>query len=261
VKLLLPLLLLAFAAAAGSADQSRVDLDLRPRRVGLDMLFDGAQLRVEAEAAGSYTGGAVTVVGDEEALELRMKGRVWGVLWMSVADVRLQHVPSTYLLSTSDRLASLAPPAVLEGLGVGYPAVASRAVLSSEVPLERSALLDELVKLKQGDGLFAVSEGDLTLEALPGGKVRFATTVGLPARLGPGAYEVRLYGFEGGDGSRRGRLLATDDLIVRQVGLAAVISSLARESGLLYGVIAVAVAIAVGLLTGYLFGRGAKGGH
>jgi len=48
---------------------------------------------------------------------------------------------------------------------------------------------------------------------------------------------------------------------VRQGGVPAFIADLAAEHGRVYGVLAVAVAVGVGLLTGVVFGVGSRGGH
>ena len=52
----------------------------------------------------------------------------------------------------------------------------------------------------------------------------------------------------------------TDHLKVDEVGLPALLSALAFEHGGLYGILASLIAIAAGLLMGFLF-RGSKGVH
>jgi len=102
-----------------------------------------------------------------------------------------------------------------------------------------------------------VSEGDLRLEQGPDGAARFSCTVHLPALAPEGDYRFRLIGFREG----RGEILAEKMLRLHEVGTVASMKSLAREHGLLYGIVAVATALAAGLLTGFLFDLGSKGSH
>jgi hypothetical protein len=72
-----------------------------------------------------------------------------------------------------------------------------------------------------------------------------------------GEYQVRLFGFRAG----RGELLRAERLSVAPVGLTARVSTLAQSHGLLYGIVAVVIALGVGLLTGLAFGLVSKEGH
>jgi hypothetical protein len=59
-----------------------------------------------------------------------------------------------------------------------------------------------------------------------------------------------------------GRVLKTDErqLKIKEIGLPAMISALAFDHAILYGILATLIALGAGLLTGFVF-KGAKGGH
>jgi len=234
-----------------SATWVRID----PAEIVLDMFYGGTTVHVKGGVPAGYDV-AVDCVGKKDTVELKKKGKVFGILWMNVGDVDFRNVPSIYLLSTSGKLDTLAPPTTLEQLGVGYRALESGSCdsLQSE---EKHRLFRELLKLKESEKLYAFNEAGVQLEPGENETVHLSARFFLPPKAPAGEYEVRLFGFKEG----QGRLLRTERLRLRRVGVTAFIFSLAQRYGLLYGVLAVVVALVVGLLTGFVFGLGSKNGH
>jgi hypothetical protein len=239
------------ATGPGTGGRMRVD----PAEIKLGMFYGGAVVRVEAAVPAGFEA-AVVCAGKEGRLELKKKGKVWGILWMNVGEVIFENVPSVYVLSTSEKLADLAEPSVLEDLGVGYPALESRA-LPSPGGSKDNELFGELLKLKESEQLFSIEEGGVELEPGPGETFHVSARCFLPAKTPVGEIAVRLYGFSG----HRGKLLDSARLRLSFGGATAFISSLAGRHGILYGILAVVIAIVVGLVTGFVFGLGSKQGH
>jgi len=239
---------------AGAERESETGMRLEPRDIRAGLFFDGASVRVDAPVPpGSEV--AVVCTGKGERLELEKKGKALGVLWMSVGDVAFEDVPGVYQLSTSKRLGSFAGPDVQERFGLGYAALEAKAVRNPGDE-EQRRLFAELIKLKESEGLYSIAEGSLELR-VGSSSARVSGRFRLPAKTPPGDYEVRLIGFKDGKAEQ----LGCERLCIRQVGMTAFIASLARRHGFLYGVFAVIIALGVGLLTGILFGLGAKRGH
>ncbi|MEJ2719574.1 MAG: TIGR02186 family protein, partial [bacterium] len=117
--------------------------------------------------------------------------------------------------------------------------------------LKSPKIFDEFVKLKETEKLYRVDPGKLDLSHSPGGPTVARGTFTIPSRIAPGAYEVRLSVL------RDGRLLETRTaaFTVRVVGLPALLSGLAHRHGGLYGLLAVAVAVVFGYVTGVVFRR------
>jgi uncharacterized protein (TIGR02186 family) len=230
----------------------RAVIQLVPEKIEASLFFNGAKVEVEGTVLPGYEV-AILCRGEAGPLALRRKGKVWGVLWMSVGDVAFDHIPSLYLLSTSAPLASLAPPAVLEQFGVGYPALARRAGRDGN----QENVFRELVKVKEKEGIFAVHEGAVQLLPGAGGIRQVRAACVLPSTVPMGGYEVQLFGFK--DGS--GELLCSRSMEVKQVGVAQFMSSLVVSRPLLHGFFAVIVAVAAGLLTGFVFGGASKKAH
>jgi uncharacterized protein (TIGR02186 family) len=239
---------------AGPERPSETEIRLEPREIAAGLFYDGASVQVDATVPLGRDV-AVVCAGKGERLELEKKGKALGVLWMSVGDVAFESVPSVYQLITSKRLGDLAGRDVQERLGLGYGALEAKAI-RDRGDEEQRRLFGELIKLKESEGLYSITEGTLELRARSS-SARVSGRFRLPAKTPPGDYEVRLIGFKDGKAER----LGCEPLRLRQVGMTAFISSLARQHGFIYGVFAVLIALGVGLLTGLLFGLGSKRGH
>jgi len=233
--------------AGGQAADGEVSVE--PSRIGVGLFYGGATPRVHATVpAGSQV--AIRLVGKRERLELKTKGKVWGVLWMNVGEVALDSVPAAYLLATSVPLAELAPDAERSRLDLGYDALARHAGPAADA-------FGQFVKLKEREGVYRVDEGAVQLEPSDGQRANVSATIVLPARTPVGDYTVEVIAFEQG----RGHSLGTASLRLEQAGLVRALRLLAVDHGLLYGFSAVLVAIVAGVLTGLVFGRKAGGPH
>jgi len=230
--------------------RARGAMAVEPSEVLAGMFYDGATVHVSAVVPRD-AGVAMLCRGEEHPLILRKRGRVLGLLWMNVGDVSFRSVPEVYLLNTSSPLGNLRPAP--HELSVGFEALARGCGSESVDP----PLFDELVRLKQGDGLWGTAEGAVHVQPAEEDMALATTDFRLPATAEPGVYRILLYTFRDG----REELTGSADLRVRRVGLSAFIADLAVRHGTLYGIMAALVAVAVGLLTGLFFGLGSKHGH
>jgi len=229
----------------GSGPESAT-LTVEPARVEIGLLYSGADLTVSAEAEpGDEV--AVLVSGPPSELVMREQARRWGLLWAPAGEVTFEEVPSLYLLQTTVEPEKLAPAPVLEKLGIGYASLHTR--LGEE---RRHDLVRELIVLKESEGLFSSTVAKDDGQA--GGGAAYRTVVHVPARAPAGTYSVQLCTF------REGHLVSRADgfFELEQAGFVAFVSSLAQSHGLAYGVFAVVVAVASGLMVGFLFGSTRK---
>ena len=254
--LLSAVLQVAASAPAVSAPrpESIISMRIDPTVIGVDLFYKGASVHVEGMLPAGYDA-AILCRGQEGAVELKRKGRAAGFLWMNVADVVFEDVPFVYILRTSSALAKLAPAPALEELGVGYPALESRTLRSPARTVEAGDFR-EFLKLKESERLYSYEAGGVKFEPGSDGAMHVSAECWLPTQAPWGEYEVRLFGFKSG----MGELLRAERLHVAPVGVAARISTLARDHGLLYGILAVVIALGVGLMTGFAFGLVSKKG-
>jgi len=228
------------------------DLNVSPEVVEIGAFFQGQAITV----TGGIPAGAqavVEVLGPAAPEKLMRKGRRGG-LWMNVGEVEVKGAPSLYLAqSTSPSLlASAAPEA-----SCGYPALKRQIVFSGQIAgQEQEELLAQFLKLKESEGLYGAMSAPLQVSPASGGASMVQGTFQLPTYVKPGAYQVCLSVIDRGQVTAR----RCTELKVTMVGLPALFHSLAYEHGGLYGILAVILAIATGLIMGFLF-KERGGGH
>jgi uncharacterized protein (TIGR02186 family) len=234
----------------------RADSPLRlgSQTVSLGMFFNGSTVHARGTVQAGYQL-AVVCTGPKRELKLKPKERVLGLLWLTRGEVTFARVPALYIVNSSTELDQLAPQSTLDRLGVGFSALKADATDTTPRDQRASELFAELLRLMEREKLFAVDQHGVRFGQPQAGLVDWSADIRLPPKLLPGEYEVKLYAFRAGNGE-----LMDDQLLhVRQVGAVAAISAFARNWGLLYGIAAVLIALAAGLLTGMAFGRRSKG--
>jgi uncharacterized protein (TIGR02186 family) len=237
------------AETAGAASGS-LSLTVEPERVAIGLFYSGVDLAITAETEPGCEV-AVVVSGPSSELVLRQQERRWGLLWAPGREVVFEDVPGLYLVQSTVEPEKLAPARVLEELGIGYASL--RARLGSEA---RGDLVRELIALKEAEGLFSstVRRPNPRDGQPPAGVSPYRTVVHVPAQASPSTYSVRVCAFRDGHLASR----ADGSFALDQAGSVGFVSSLARSHGLAYGVFAVVVAVAAGLLVGFLFGSTRK---
>lgn len=221
-----------------------------PNGLRITASFRGATLGVAAEVPAE-AGAAVEISGVTHTQRLLVKGRRGG-LWMNVGEVRVEGAPSLYLVMTTK---NGAPSLSETPSSIGYGALAGTVEFFDAAACNgKTFLFRQLVKLKEREGLYGVFPGALKVKSLPNGREEVEGHVALPGNIAPGDYRIVLSVFN------HGKLLEqrTTELSVQMAGLTAILVSLAHQRALLYGLLAVAIAIATGFAMGFVFkGKGA----
>jgi len=227
-------------------------LNVAPDRVEIGTFYRGCRVAVSAVIpAGAEA--VVEVVGQATTQKLLRKGRRGG-LWMNVGETEVTGAPSMYLvMSTSSELLSGSASNSVWGYGALAQQVRFTGKLSDE---EHAGLLKEFIKLKESEKLFGVFPGALSLSPATGGSCVVEGAFALPSTVKPDTYKVSLCVVRDGTIMARG----DTELTVAMVGFPAVLSNLAWNHGIIYGTVAVLIAIFTGFVMGYVFKKGA-GGH
>jgi uncharacterized protein (TIGR02186 family) len=241
------LLLLASTAPARGAGQSD-PVQVEPENVRVGIFYSGRNIRVRAWTPASE-GIVMRLTGPEEPLVLKKKGRKFGVLWMNVGEVHYEAVPTLYLLRSTRPLDELAAPETLTRLKLGFNALRDRIPAGSKDGARE--LFGELIKLKQQDHLFSSEVAGVELDPAGPGRQEAIGQFSLPAKTPVGDYTVDVFSFREGEGE----LIGTATVHLERTSTVSFIASLAANHGLLYGCLAVAVAVLAGLFTGFIFRR------
>jgi hypothetical protein len=251
ILLVLGVILILGVSCASGADNPGDMFTVRPETISIGSFFSG-QLLTVAAAVPNGSEVALRLVGPPENLVVMKKSRVAG-LWMNGEEISFRNLPTTYLLWTSQRTA-------LPGDGDDAAAQLYRSELAGclqdRTRDETSFLLGELVKLKEADNLYQISQGDIRIRRMPEGSWdQVEAFLPVPAKIHPGDYRLDLITLKEG----KKNLLHSTTIGVKLVGFPAVVADMATRSGLLYGVISVFIAMISGLLVGFVFRS--KRGH
>lgn len=227
-----------------------------PNLIAIGTFFNGTQLTVSGKI-GVENDIVVIVSGKQEELTLKKKGKALGLLWMNLGDVYFKKIPSLYILySSKGETESVASePKIWKKLGIGFE------YLKKEMEIEapqanRDDLANEFLKLKQKQGLYASHPGEISFGQNSENEKSFTVNIWIPPRIATGEYQVNVVEIH------HGQILDTsrNQLDVKEEGVPLMLSSMAFNHSLLYGFLAVLIAVAAGLAMDFFFGTGKGGG-
>lgn len=235
---------------------SMVSTKKEPYQLAIGTFFNGTHLTVSGDI-GVENDVAVIIQGKQKDLTLKKKGKALGLLWMNMGDVHFKNVPDIYILYSSKKNAESGDveSKAWDRLGIGFDAL--KREMEIEGPsAEKDKLADEFLKLKQSHGLYASHFGEISSEQKNENEKSFVVNVWIPPRIPTGVYQVKI--LEIHDGVIVDNLKSR--LEVKQEGVPLMLSKLAFGHSLLYGFLAVFIAVAAGLVMDFFFGTGKDGG-
>ncbi len=233
------------------ASEEPLLMELAVKTIQISTFYNGTTL----EVTGSLPEGADVVLqvsGPKKDVHLKEKGKVAGFLWMNKTDVSLENTPAVYMVYTP---AGPVDTFVNPELGIGYKALLADIAISPE-SADKPFIFGEYVKLMEKSGVYAVNEAAVTYGEPNDGVKGFAVTLTIPSKMSAGDYTVEAIALK--DGAAISKV--QENLTLELSGLPATISKMAYGSPLLFGIMAVFIALATGLIIGVIF-RGGGGAH
>lgn len=219
-------------------------INLAADHVDISIGFNGADLTLFG--VKSQPGNiAVVVRGPEQVTVVRRKSRALGI-WMNTAAVEFLDVPVYYDFAVSVNERDLAAPDVLRKYHIGLDALDIR-VEKNEDTQTLDSFREALVRNRQAGGHFPLSPKPVTFISDDFFRVDFH----VPADVPTGTYLVDTLLFKDGKviDKRETRLR------VAQVGFSADVHNFAYQSGFLYGLLAVGLALIFGAAAHLFFRR------
>jgi len=240
----------ALAGASRAAEEPLL-MELAASTIKISTFYNGTTL----EVTGSVPEDAdivLQVCGPKHDVHLKEKGKVAGFLWMNKTDVSLENAPAVYMVYTpaGPKNNFLSPE-----LGLGYRALLKDITIQPESE-DKAFIFGEYVKLMEESGVYAVHEEAVTYGPASEGVKGFSATLNIPPKMSKGNYTVEAIEIK--DGKAVDRI--QENLTLEFSGLPATISKLAYGSPLLFGFMAVFIALGTGLIIGVIF-RGGGGAH
>ncbi len=221
------------------------NISIKPNPVIISATYHGTSLNVEGKLLKDMEL-IIKVIGQKKDTVFKRKGKVWGLLWMNTEDVVFKNLPGLYLVYAGNVKSPLLNK-------IGFDMLKTQ--VQVEPARDRDFLFRELLKLKQKEGLYAIKEKVISYKDVGDNIKAFSCRVSLPSKLKPGLYTVEILGIKENKIVER----HTYELKAQLKGLPKLISFFAFQHGTIYGIAAVLIAIAAGLIIGSIFKGG--GGH
>ena len=237
---LLLALLLALAATLLRAEE--IVPGLSSNRVAIDATFDGSDILIfgavkrdaPAPEDASPLGVIITVSGPPRTLTVREAERRMGI-WINAGAVRVDAAPSFYAVATTRPLSEV----LSDTEDLRHSITIARAIraVGNDVG-NRDDYLDAFVRLMREGGNYLRLEGRVTFPE----QTLFRTQIQLPANLIEGNYATRIFL------TRDGQVVDSFEttIFVRKTGIERWLYVLSQRQPLLYGLLALSIAIAAG---------------
>lgn len=243
--------------AARAVPPETVEADVSTRSLAVTSAFSGSQVVVfgtvlnsQQETAESGLYDVVVVVeGATSPGVVRSKSSVGGI-WLNTRSLKFDRIPSYYAIVSTRPLDEVADEAVLAQNLIGFDRIRFEGALGSGTGLsdaDRTAFRNAIVRLKRKEGLYFTEDYGVAFI----GKSLFRSTVTLPANVKVGPVTARVMLFK--DGEKLSEMSAR--VVLARQGLEHYIYGFAFSYPLMYGLLAVAIAVSAGFAASLAFGR------
>jgi uncharacterized protein (TIGR02186 family) len=190
-----------------------------------------------------------------EEVKLSMKGR-FGPFWMTVKQYDVTDAPFMYKLHSTKPVDQIVSPELARELELGYVAVRQKMKLhlsrGEAAPDDEEKIFKGLVKIKEEAILYNIVSDPKRLEIAEGRLYKHYFR--FPPAATEGRYVVESFAFVKGQLVGYGK----DVIAIKKVGIESWMTSVSQDHPVAFGIMAVVIAMGVGLLVGMIF---KKGGH
>lgn len=219
--------------------------------INVDFFYHGGTVSVRG-ISDPGTDLIIKIASPEAHQALKQKGKVGGLLWMNVGELKFEKVPNFYSLHTSRKLEDMLDQAEIEKYVIGYSALEKHASISPVASQEeKDRWFNEFLKFKQASNLYTTSSGKISTTTKDG-KQNYYILTEWPYQAAPGDYIVTVYAVK----DRKVVEKAETKVQVQQVGTIKTLAGMAKNQGALYGLLSVLAALGAGFGVGMVFRKG-----
>ena len=203
---------------------------------GSQVLVYGAVKRDAPEPSGSSLEIVVTVEGPSGPVTVRRKSRRYGI-WMNTAAATITRAPTFYAIASSAPLEQALSATDNLRYQITIPR-AIRAVGVASAVSDAPDFLNALIRLRAAEGRYDIAEDKVEVVE----ETLFRADFDLPADLVEGDYRVRMFL------TRNGAVVDQHEETIRvtKAGLERWINALSKDQPLVYGLLALALAVLAG---------------
>ncbi len=237
---------------AAAQTKPSVQIGLSNETVGITSSFDGTEIVVfgsiengekERLKNGKYDL-VISLEGPTDFTTVRRKEHKFGI-WVNGLSEQFSDVPSSYTMAATRPVDQISDAENLKILEVGLDNLNLVPVGKKLTAEQTKVFRDSLVRLKISKGLYLVDIGGIEFLT----PTLFKATLTVPANVPIGRHLAHAYLFDGG------KFIASQftTLEVRKKGFEQQAYDLAHNHGLIYGILAVLIAMFTGWFASFIF--------
>jgi uncharacterized protein (TIGR02186 family) len=219
--------------------------------INIDFFYHGSSVSIRG-VSDPGTDLIIKIASPEGHQALKKRGKVAGLLWMNVGELKFENVPNLYSLHSTKKLEDILTPEETEKYVLGYPALEKHVAIS---PLstreEKDRWFNEFLKYKQASNLYTTDYGKV-LTTMQDGKQQYYILTPWPYQAAPGEYIVTVYAVK----DKKIIETAETRVQVQQVGTVKTLATMAKNKGALYGILSILAALGAGFGVGMVFRKG-----
>ncbi len=220
--------------------------------ITIDFFYHGSTVSVRGESDPDVDL-VIKITSPEEHQVLKKKGKVGGVLWMNVGQLKFEHTPNFYAVHSTRKLDNILSTGERERYVIGYQALQKHVeVLPVASDQEKAQWFDEFIKYKEESQVYASSSGKIEITKNTDGRQEYYILTDWPYQAAPGDYLVTVYAVKDGKVVER----AESKVNVEQVGIVKALATMARDNAMFYGILSVGIALGAGFGVGLVFRKG-----
>lgn len=252
--IILQVLIVSFLLLSVNPASARLTAKANHDHITVDFFYHGSTVSVRG-ISDPDTDLIIKITSDEGHQTLREKGKVGGLLWMNVGELKIEHVPNVYFLHSTKNIEDILTQAQINKYVIGYSSLERHTEMNVSDEGEKSKWFNEFVKFKESSNLYATTSGKISLTEKDGVQNYYILTQ-WPFQAPPGQYTVTVYAVK----DKKVVDTATSNVSVEQIGMVKSFANMAKNSAAEYGFISIIVALSTGFGVGLIF-RKSGGAH
>ncbi len=220
--------------------------------ITIDFFYHGSSVSIRGESDPGVDL-IIKMTSPEGHHVLKQKGKVAGLLWMNVGQLKFENTPNFYAVYSSKKLEDILTQEEREKYTLGYAALQKHVEISPVANAEEKAKwFEEFVRYQENSHVYTASDGKITTTMNAKGNQEYYILTDWPYQAAPGDYIVTVYAVKNGKVIEQ----AESKVNVEQVGTVKMLAGMARNSAAFYGILSIGIALGAGFGVGLVFRKG-----
>jgi uncharacterized protein (TIGR02186 family) len=222
---------------------SQHEIQVRQGFVGTELLLFGAILTPDGTRAGQDYDIVVVLKGPTRSIILREKQRIAGI-WVNAESTEFRSAPTFFAVASSKPIKQIVDDKTAAIYELGLPWL-QLSPIGAYNPKEQARFSSGLVDLMQREQLYKDDPKGVKISE----QVLYQARIKLPSTVQTGVYTAETFAIT------KGRVVASAiaRVEVKKLGFERAVAQFAEYNGFFYGLLAVALSVAMGFMAGRLF--------